>query len=141
MKVDYLCPHCKSHLVCCDHLILTLESEEAHKRGLLLMNISLGDYSYVNHPSFRFVDGEIVDFYCPVCRANLKVPDINDNLISLIMIGEDGKKHDVYFSRIAGEHSTFKIDQDDVIEQFGEDASSYVAYFTAKLKKQMNLGQ
>lgn len=127
-----------SYLVCCDHLILTLESEETNKRGLLMMNIGLGNYSYVNHPSFRFEDGEIVEFYCPVCRANLKVPDINDHLIRLIIHGEDGKKYDVYFSRVAGEHSTFKIDNENVIEQFGEDASSYVSYFTAKLKKQMN---
>jgi len=139
MKTDYICPHCKSHLVCGDNLILTLESETGKKRGLLMMNIGLGDYSYLSHPSLQFDDGEVVDFFCPVCRTNLKVPDINDKLIMLILIDEKGKEYDFYFSRVAGEHSTFTIDKDDVIEHYGEDASAYVTYFTAKLKKQMNL--
>ncbi|TSA24189.1 MAG: hypothetical protein D4R67_12240 [Bacteroidetes bacterium] len=138
MKTDYLCPHCQSHLVCCDHLILTVESEGGAQRGLLQMNVTLGDYSNVNHPSFRFKDGEMVDFFCPVCRANLKMPDINDKLIHLIMKHEDGRQYDVFFSRVAGEQSTFKIDQEDVIQQYGKDASAYVSYFTTKLKKQMN---
>jgi hypothetical protein len=127
-----------SHLVCCDHLILTLESETSDKRGLLMMNVGLGDYSYRNHPSLGIEDGETVEFFCPVCRANLKVPDINDKLVRLILDMNDGKRFDVYFSRVAGEHSTFKIDQEDVIEQYGEDANAYVTYFTAKLKKQMS---
>ncbi len=139
MKTDYICPHCRSHLVCGDNLILTVESEDGKKRGLIMMDVRLGNYSSLSHPSLQFDDGEVVNFFCPVSRINLKVPEINDKLIRLIMIDEEGKEYDFYFSRVTGEHSTFKIDQDDVIEHFGEDASAYVTYFTAKLKKQMKL--
>ncbi|MFH1159716.1 MAG: hypothetical protein V1733_02070 [bacterium] len=139
MKSDYLCPHCNSHLVCTDYLILTLESEIGDKRGLLLMNVGLGNYSYLNHPSIKFEDGETVEFYCPVCRANLKVPEINDKLVRVVYVDEHKKRYDVYFSRVTGEHSTFKVNHDDIIEQYGEDASAYVSYFTAKLKKKMKL--
>lgn len=139
MKTDYRCPHCQSYLVCDNHLILTIKSENGEKQGLLLMSINLGDYSHVNHPTLQFEAGEAVDFLCPVCHANLKVPEINDKLIRLIMLDEDGKRYDVFFSRIAGEHSTFRIDQENIIEQYGEDASGYHSYFTTELKKQMNL--
>ena len=139
MKSDYLCPHCNSHLVCLDHLVLSLESSDRKKKGLLLMNVGLGDFSYLIHPSLKFESGEIVYFYCPVCRVNLKVPEINDKLIRVIFIDQHQKRYDVFFSRVTGEHSTFKVHQDDIIEQFGEDASSYVSYFTTKLKKQMKL--
>jgi len=138
MKTDYLCPFCKSHLVCCNNLILTIESQEGEKRGLIMLNYELGNYAYINHPSLQFREGEVTDFFCPVCGENLKVPEINDHLVRLIMLDEQGKPFDVYFSRIAGEQSTFKIDQEDVIEQYGKDASAYVSYFTAKMKKQLH---
>lgn len=138
MKVDYICPHCGAHLVCGDHLVLTVESTHGKKRGLIMMDVRPGNYSYLSHPELSFKDGEEVEFYCPVSHQNLKVPEINDKLIRLIMIDENGKEFNVYFSRIAGEKSTFKIDQEDVIEYFGEDASGYVSYFTSKLKKQIH---
>ena len=139
MKPNFLCPKCQAHLVCSDHLILALESEAGDKKGLVMMNIALGDYSTQSHPSLEIKDGELVNFYCPACHGNLKVPDINDNLVMVKMIDKDGKSYDVYFSRVTGEQSTFKIDQEDMIEPFGKDASEYVTYFTNKLKKQMNL--
>jgi hypothetical protein len=135
MNKDYICPYCNSHLVSSDHIVLSLDSEHSKKRGLILLNVELGNYSYLNHPSLRFEKGEIVDLYCPVCHANLKIPEINENLVRLIFIDKAGKKFDVYFSRVAGEHSTFKINKDDIIEQFGEDASAYLNYFTSKLKQ------
>jgi len=140
MKPHYLCPKCQSHLVCCDHLILSLESESGDKKGLLMMNIALGDYS-TQSPScgLQIKDGELVNLFCPACHGNLKVPDINDKLVMVKMIDENGNDHDVYFSRVCGEQSTFMIDHEDVIEHFGKDASEYVTYFTNKLKKQMNL--
>lgn len=138
MKYEYQCPHCDSQLVVCEYIILSLETQGNKKKGLLLLNIGLGDYQYLNHPSIQFKQGETVELFCPVCHSNLKVPEINDNLIRLIYSEPDGRKFDVYFSRVVGEHSTFKIDKNDIIEKFGEDASSYVNYFTAKLKMMMD---
>jgi hypothetical protein len=51
------------------------------------------------------------------------------------MIDEDNKEFEVYFSKICGEHSTFLIHEDDVVEKYGEDSSSYVNYFMSRLKK------
>jgi len=51
------------------------------------------------------------------------------------LIDENNKEYDVYFSKICGEHSTFKIREDDIIEKHGEDSSAYLNYFMSKLKK------
>jgi len=41
---------------------------------------------------------------------------------------------DVYFSKTCGEHSTFRIDKNNIVEKYGEDTSAYVNYFMSKLK-------
>ena len=52
------------------------------------------------------------------------------------MIDKDQKEYDLYFSRLRGEHSTFKIGNGDIVEKYGEDSSSYVDFFMAKFKKE-----
>jgi len=43
-------------------------------------------------------------------------------------------KNSVYFfSKICGEHSTFKIKEDDIVESYGEDSSGYVNYFYVQI--------
>jgi hypothetical protein len=70
--------------------------------------------------------GEVIEFFCPLCDATL-TSDIHKNLAYVIMIDEAGKSYDVYFSQIAGEHSTYETDGDSV-HAAGEDAGRYT-YF------------
>lgn len=69
------------------------------------------------------------------CRTDLTATGINSNLVKIIMIDDNKKEYDVYFSKICGEHSTFLIHDDDIVEKYGEDSSAYVNYFMSKLKK------
>ena len=104
-------------------------------QGILLLNPELGNYDLIHHSSIKFEEGDILDFICPVCRADLTATDINRNLATVIMIDENNKEFDVYFSRICGEHSTFLIHEDDIVEKYGKDSSAYVNYFMSRLKK------
>ena len=51
------------------------------------------------------------------------------------MIDEDQREYDVYFSRLRGEESTFKISNGDIVEKYGKDSSTYVDYFMSRLKQ------
>ena len=72
---------------------------------------------------------------CPVCHGDLTATDINVNLARIIMIDENNKEFNVYFSKVCGEQSTFKINEEDIIEKYGEDSSYYLNYFMSKLKR------
>jgi len=122
---DFLCPECREHLRISDHLIFKVKNA-AKKSAMLLLSPHIGNYSSIKHPSFRIEQGEFLEFYCPLCNARLK-SDIHPDLAHVIMQEETGKCYDVYFSQIAGEHSTFKTDGDSV-HQAGEDAGRYT-YF------------
>jgi hypothetical protein len=93
------------------------------------------------------------DFLCPKCREHLRVgeniifkvknskkqaallllnPHIGNytshkNLARVIMVDGTGESHNVYFSRIVGEHSTFETDGESV-HIAGEEAGKYT-YF------------
>lgn len=135
LKVNYLCPYCRSYLRVWNNIIFLIKSDERELQGILLLNPELGNYDFIHHSSIKFNEGEMLSFICPVCRADLTANDINSNLTRIIMIDENNKEFEVYFSKICGEHSTFLIHEDDIVEKYGEDCSSYVNYFMSRLKK------
>ena len=136
LKIDYLCPHCRSFLRVWNNIIFTIRTKDYEKKqGILLLNPGLGNYNLIHHSSLKLEEGELVTFYCPVCSDDLTANEINDNLVRILMIDENGKEFDVYFSRICGEQSTFKIEKNDIIERFGKDSNTYQNYFLSKLKK------
>jgi len=122
---DFLCPLCRNHIRVGEHIIFKVRNRKK-KYALLLLSPQIGNYSSVKHPTFEYSTGEKLDFYCPVCSKSLK-SDIHENLARLIMIDEAGKEFDVYFSQVAGEHSTYKTDGTSV-QTAGEDAGKYT-YF------------
>lgn len=130
---DFLCPKCKDHLRVGDHLIFKVKNKEK-KSALLLLSPQIGNYSSMKHPSFDIKQGEFLDFYCPLCGASLK-SDIHENLALVLMNDEKGERYAVYFSQIAGEHSTYETTGDSVHIE-GEDAGRYT-YFKVgdKFKK------
>lgn len=133
MKTRFLCPHCRATLRVRQNIIFKVRTED-HRMGIMLINPELGNYHYVSSPDLKFEDGEKVDFMCPVCCENLAARDINPDLVDVIMIDQQDREYHVYFSSIAGEQSTFKIEKDNIVEQHGEDASAYMSYFMKKLK-------
>lgn len=129
----YCCTKCKSVLNTPRAIIFLAETKSGNK-GLLLLNPHLGEYTYNNLPGLKFAQGESVEFFCPVCQHNLSAKSINKNLVHLKMRDLKGKYFDIYFSKIAGEQSTFLLSENKIIEKYGENSSSYLDYFNAKLK-------
>lgn len=122
---DFICPACKGFLRVGDHLILKMKNSKKQS-SILLLSPQIGNYTTIKHPSFETKAGEYIEFYCPLCNSSLN-SDIHQNLAHLTLIEENGKRADVYFSQITGEHSTFKINGETVCQE-GEDAGLYT-YF------------
>jgi transcription initiation factor IIE alpha subunit len=122
---DFLCPKCKGHLRIGDNIIFKIKNRDK-QHALMLLSPQIGNYTSVKHPSFEIQEGELVEFYCPLCNASLK-SDIHENLALVLMKDEEEKSFAVYFSQIAGEHSTYETDGD-AVHATGEDAGRYT-YF------------
>ncbi|HEX2968366.1 MAG TPA: hypothetical protein VHO46_04610 [Bacteroidales bacterium] len=122
---NFLCPKCLADICVGNHLILKVKNQKK-KSGLLLLHPQIGNYSSIKHPAFEVEEGEALYFYCPVCNASLE-SDIHENLIHVIMREDNGSDHDVYFSRISGEKSTFET-SGDALRIAGDDAGKYT-YF------------
>lgn len=121
---NFICPKCFAHISVGNHLILKVRNQKK-KSGLLLLNPQIGNYSSIKHPDFEIREGEALEFFCPVCNSSLE-SDIHGNLVHVIL-NENDQDHNVYFSRISGEHSTFETSGDSV-RIAGEDAGKYT-YF------------
>lgn len=122
---DFLCPSCNGHLRVGDNIIFRVRNGRKQS-ALLLLNPQIGNYSSHKHPSFEILTGESLEYFCPVCGSSL-ISDVDGNLAHVIMVDEKGTNHNVYFSRVVGEHSTFET-QGDLLHIAGEDAGKYT-YF------------
>ena len=114
MNIHYLCPHCRGHLKVGDHIIFKIRNTRREK-GLLLLHSDVEDYTSLKHPHFTFQEGERIDFFCPICMQSLDAA-IDENLVHVIMIDSHHVEHEIYFSRIAGEKSTFNVSDVDEME-------------------------
>jgi hypothetical protein len=133
MQKYYLCPHCRGHLKVGNHIIFATANKNEEK-GLLLLNPQIGNYTSIKHPSYQYNDGDKIDFYCPLCQKGLS-SSFDDNLVHVIMTDKDKKEYDIYFSRIAGEKSTYKVSGDTVMAA-GEHSSRYTYFkMSDKYKK------
>jgi predicted RNA-binding Zn-ribbon protein involved in translation (DUF1610 family) len=122
---DFLCPKCNEYLRVGDNVIFKVKNSR-NQSCLLLLSPQVGNYTSHKHPSFEVKAGESLEFYCPLCNASL-ISDIDKNLAWVLLLDESGAIHNVYFSRIVGEHSTFETDGD-ALHIHGEDAGRYT-YF------------
>lgn len=124
MKKQYRCPKCRGHLKVGEYIILLIKNK-IHQKGLILLHPEVGNYSSIKHPSLTITKNEEVEFSCPVCQFNL-ASDFDKNLSHLIL-EENDKSYDIYFSRISGEKSTFLVDGEKVTVT-GEHSDKYT-YF------------
>ena len=120
-----MCPHCEGHLKVGDYIIFATKTSRKNK-GLLLLHPEVGNYSSIKHPSYSFRKGDPLEFFCPLCQTSL-ASEIDKNLARVLMLDEHHKMHEIYFSRIAGEHSTYKV-SDEEVWSTGEHSSRYT-YF------------
>ena len=131
MNADFICPTCHGHLLVSDKIILTAISRNEKKSGMILLSPKLGDYANIIHPSFTSKEGEELDFYCPICHANLSSHELDRNLVMIIMVDENSDRFEIYFSGVSGEKCTYKV-SGDKIEQYGESADKYYKYFMGR---------
>lgn len=124
---DYVCPKCNGHLRINDEVILTARTDK-WQGGLLVLHPELGNYSFENHPSFKFEEGARVDLLCPICHADLS-SDKHENLAMVIMREESGEEYTIYFSKVVGEQSTFKM-LGEHVEVYGKHAENYIDFFS-----------
>jgi hypothetical protein len=124
METNYLCPECRSLLNIGEKIVLSVRLE-SKQNGLLLFEKLLGNYTVKKQDLLHYREGELVEFYCPICHENLQ-SDIHPNLARLILIDDDETEYEIIFSRIAGEHATYKI-KDKLIESFGDHKSVYLS--------------
>ncbi len=122
---DFLCPECNEYLRVGENVIFKVKNSRKQS-CLMLLSPQIGNYTSHKHNSFEIKKGELLEFYCPLCNASL-ISEIDKNLVHVILQDEKEQFHNVYFSRIVGEHSTFETDGDSLHVE-GEDAGRYT-YF------------
>jgi hypothetical protein len=81
----------------------------------------------VKNPDFEYKSGEALEFYCPLCSHTLSTT-INENLIFVVMVDNQKVEHNIYFSRISGEKSTYQV-TGDTVTATGEHSERYT-YFS-----------
>ena len=123
MKNDYLCPHCKALLNIYTHIVLSFKKKN-RESGVVFFHSDLGNYETIFHDDLEFDDNERVEFYCPVCNADLGHGH-HENLAKIIMRDTEGE-HNIVFSKVYGEKCTYKISEE--ITAYGEDSGKYVDF-------------
>lgn len=133
MENQYVCPQCRGHLRIGEYIVFKIRNDRREK-GLLLLHPEVGNYTSIKHPDFHFEEGERVDFFCPICMNSLDA-DLDENLVHVVMIDKHMTEHEIYFSRIAGEKSTYKVSEQG-ITVCGEHSHRYTIFkFPDKLVK------
>ncbi|MCK4748123.1 MAG: hypothetical protein KAT15_13835 [Bacteroidales bacterium] len=125
MENHYLCPHCRGHLRVGEYIVFKIRNRKKEK-GLLLLHPEVGNYTSIKHPHFQFEEGERIDFFCPLCLQFLDAA-LDENLVHVIMIDKQRNEHEIYFSRIAGEKSTYQVSEGGVMET-GEHSHRYTHF-------------
>jgi hypothetical protein len=124
MEVTYLCPHCRCAINADKNIVLSARMSKKN-RGLVLLHEEIGNYSVSMSPSLIVKEGEIVDFYCPICRKSLNL-ERGEHLARIVRWESDKEDSYIIFSRKYGERITFKVDKDKQVESFGESLSRYI---------------
>jgi len=127
MANQYLCKACRGHLMVKSSIVLSAQKKNSTIRGLVFLNPELGNYTKYTHPSFRIEAGEEYIYTCPICHSLLNSAKY-EHLVRIIMVDEEQKEFDIYFSEIEGEKCTYKLGEGEV-EVSGTDSKLYNKYF------------
>jgi len=121
MKKNFRCPHCRAVLN--PNVKIVFIVAKGDHRGLLLLNARPGDYGLIADPDFSLAAGDVCDFFCPVCDANL-VSEASDDFAEIVLVHDNNTESKVEFSRTFGKHATFIIDGREV-SSYGDDAGDF----------------
>jgi hypothetical protein len=133
MENSFICPFCRGHLRVGEYIIFATKNSKK-QMGLILLSPQIGNYTSIKHPDFEFKEGDKLNFFCPLCHRSLE-SDFEENLVRVIMVDEKSREHDIYFSRIAGEHSTYDL-TGETVKATGEHSFRYTHFkMTEKFKK------
>lgn len=127
MAVDYLCKACRGHLKVKTSIVLAAQKMNSSTRGLVFLNPEIGNYTKTTHPTFKIEEGEEYIYTCPICHSLLNSAKFG-HLVRIIMVDDNKKEYDIYFSDIEGEKCTFKLGEGE-FEIKGPDAKLYDKYF------------
>jgi hypothetical protein len=97
------------------------------RRMLMGFHPEPGNYEIIVPPGTVIEPGSRWDFFCPVCQKSLVTAE-NENLCALDLI-EGETRHQVLFSRVAGEHATLVVADQRLAGEHGEHAATYVHHF------------
>lgn len=125
MDLDYKCPHCKGFLSLDGCVVFSVRTPD-FRVGLISLNPEIGNYGIKKHRHFEFDTGDELDFYCPICHAELN-SKAHNNLAKIIMIDDKFNEFEILFSKKAGEQSTFKI-EGETMDIFGDDSAEYIDF-------------
>jgi hypothetical protein len=128
MAVEYVCKICRGCLNVKTSIVLAASRLHSSKRGLVFLNPEIGNYTTTTHPSFQIEEGEEYIYTCPICHSQLNSTKYK-HLVRIIMIDENGKEYNIYFSGIAGEKCTYKLRENNVEVKIGPDVKTYDKYF------------
>lgn len=123
MKTKYLCPECKNSIHVGEDIVLVVKNEY-DQQGIVFLHTTLGNYQSRFSSGFTMVEGDKLKLQCPICHASLGHKK-NDRLAKLILVGEDEKEYFIIFSQIYGEKCTFKIEEREIKETYGEHLYRY----------------
>ena len=130
MALNYLCPHCNGHISFDENILFSVRTPD-FKVGLISLHTELGKYSVDKHTGFNFEDGTELDFYCPICHAELS-SELHSNLANVIMIDKNNNQFEILFSKTAGKKSTYKV-IGETMEIFGDDSAEYIDFINLSL--------
>ena len=125
MKIIYQCPHCSAALNAKQNIILAAKkSTEPKNKGLVLLHEELGNYTVASSASLTIETGDEVDFYCPVCKANLQARK-NPDLAEFTRIDRTGSYETIFISRTYGERCTFQLSDKKKMKTYGESVKKF----------------
>lgn len=121
MSWTYGCPHCKS-VVNPDETIILVAVQD-HMKFLIGFHPAPGNYTIYLPPGAELVVGARFQFLCPVCQTDLAAA--GQNSLSTLDVWQGDVRRKILFSNIAGEHATYVVKDEDVVDAHGQHSSTY----------------
>jgi predicted RNA-binding Zn-ribbon protein involved in translation (DUF1610 family) len=126
MRITYSCPECGAALNAKQNIILAAHvAGDKNNKGLVLLHEELGNYTVALTSSLKVDSGGVVEFFCPVCQANLKSSK-GENMAEFIRTDETGEESTIYISRIYGDRCTFQVDDKKQLTSYGKSVQRFM---------------
>jgi hypothetical protein len=126
MRLTYKCPHCHAAINAKKNIILATQAgTDKENKGLALLHEEMGNYTVAMSATLNVKTGDMVDFFCPVCKASLKSSK-SDDMASFLRVDETGDETTIFISRIFGERCTFLVDDKKRVRSYGDSVKKFL---------------